>query len=310
MRIVIMGSGGVGAYVGARLQAAGEDVAFIARSAHLKALQSEGLRLEHPRHPMHLPKVQASADVAELAHSGPADLVVFAVKLGDTEAAARALGPVLGPQTRILTLQNGIDSVELIQAHVGTTAVRGGVIYVSAVIDRPGVIRSPGGLHVIVADAAGGDPTMAVFFAACGRATALQAKPTDDIRSALWEKFIALSSLSATTSLLRAPMGAILGHPETRALQRQLIEEAVAVAEAAGVPQRTNLVDEVMAKLAAMPASFRSSMSEDLARAKPLELQWLSGRVHSLGQQLGVPTPAHSTAWRALVLYSDGSAGL
>lgn len=309
MRIVIMGSGGVGAYVGARLQAAGEDVAFIARGAHLQALQAEGLRLEHPQHPLHLPQVQASADAADLARSGPADLVVFAVKLGDTEAAARALGPVLGPQTRILTLQNGIDSVDLIQGQVGGTAVRGGVIYVSAVIDRPGVIRSPGGLHVIVADAAGGDPVMAAFFAACGRATALQAKPSDDIRSTLWEKFIALSALSATTSLLRAPMGAILGHPETRALQRQLIEEAVAVADAAGVPQRAGLVDEVMAKLAVMPASFRSSMSEDLARGKPLELQWLSGRVHALGQRLGVPTPAHSTAWRALVLYAEGSPG-
>ena len=150
---------------------------------------------------------------SDLARKGPADLVVFAVKLGDTATAARALDPVRGPQTRILTLQNGIDSVDLIQAHACKTAVRGGVICVSAMIDRPGVIRSPGGLHVIVADAAGGDPVMAAFFAACGRATALQAKPTDDIRSVLWEKFIALSALSATTSLLRAPMGAILGHP-------------------------------------------------------------------------------------------------
>jgi 2-dehydropantoate 2-reductase len=309
MRIVIMGSGGVGGYVGARLQAAGEDVAFIARGAHLQALQTEGLRLEHPQHPLHLPQVQVSADAADLASKGPADLVVFAVKLGDTAAATRALDAVLGPQTRILTLQNGIDSVDLIQAHAGKTAVRGSVIYVSAVIDRPGVIRSPGGLHVIVADAAGGDPVMAAFFAACGRATALQARPTDDIRSVLWEKFIALSALSATTSLLRAPMGAILGHPETHALQRLLVEEAVAVAEAAGVSQRAELVDEVMARLAGMPASFRSSMSEDLARGKPLELKWLSGRVHALGQQLGVPTPAHSTAWRALVLYADGSTG-
>jgi 2-dehydropantoate 2-reductase len=309
MRIVIMGSGGVGGYVGARLLAAGEDVAFIARGAHLQALQTEGLRLEHPQHPLHLPQVHASADTAELARNGPADLVVFAVKLGDTVAAARALGPMLGPQTRILTLQNGIDSVDLIQANVGATAVRGGVIYVSAVIDRPGVIRSPGGLHVIVADAASGDPVMAAFFAACGRAMALQAKPSDDIRSALWEKFIALSSLSATTSLLRAPMGAILGNPETRALQRQLVEEAVAVAEAAGVPQRAGLVDEVMAKLAGMPASFRSSMSEDLARGKPLELKWLSGRIHALGQELGVSTPAHSIAWRALLLHADGDTG-
>ncbi|KPF52852.1 hypothetical protein D621_11120 [beta proteobacterium AAP51] len=205
-------------------------------------------------------------------------------------AAARALGPLLGPQTRILTLQNGIDSIGLIQAHVGATTVRGGVIYVSAVIDRPGVIRSPGGLSVIVADAGSGDPVMATFFDACARATALQAEPTDDIRSVLWEKFSALRALSATTSLLRAPMGAILAHPETRALQRQLVEE-------------------VMAKLAGMPASFRSSMSKDLARGKPLELNWLSGRVHALGQQPGVPTPAHNTFWRALLLYVDGKTG-
>lgn len=137
----------------------------------------------------------------------------------------------------------------------------------------------------------------------------MQARPADDIRAVLWEKFIALTALSATTSLLRAPMGAIPGHPETRALQRQLVEEAVAVAGAAGVPQRAGLVDDVMAKLAGMPASFRSSMSEDLTRGKPLELNWLSGRVHALGQQLGVPTPAHSTVWQALVLYVDGSPG-
>jgi len=170
MRVVIMGSGGVGGYVGARLQAAGEDVAFIPRGAHLQALQTEGLRLEHPQHPLHLLQVQASADPAELARGGPADLAVFAVKLGDAAAAARALGPLLGPQTRILTLQNGIDSVDLIRPNVGATLVCGGVIYVSAVIDRPGVIRSPGGLHAIVADAGSGDPVMAAFFAAfCNR---------------------------------------------------------------------------------------------------------------------------------------------
>ena len=161
-------------------------------------------------------------------------------------------------------------------------------------------------LHTIVADAAGGDPVMAAFFAACDRATALDAKPSNAVDTVLWEKFIALSSLSATTSLLRAPMGLIMGHPETRALQRQLIDEAVVVGRAAGQTVRDNLADEIMAKLAALPAGFRSSMSEDLERGKPLELPWLSGRVHALGLQHGVPTPAHSTAYRALVLYQHG----
>lgn len=304
MRIAIMGSGGVGAYVGSRLQAAGENVVFIARGAHLAAMQKDGLRLESPVHPLHLPVVRA---VPEPAAAGPVDLVIFAVKLGDTEAAARQLQPIIGPETRILTLQNGIDSVAMITPHVGAARVRGGAIYVSAVIDRPGVIRSPGGLHMIVADTAQGDPVMAGFFAACDRATALDAKPSNAIDVTLWEKFIALTSLSGTTSLLRASMGQILANPETRALQRQLIDEAVAVGRAAGQVTRTDLADEIMARLAAMPAAFRSSMSEDLERGKPLELRWLSGRVHALGQQYGVPTPGHSVVYRGLVLYEHGT---
>jgi 2-dehydropantoate 2-reductase len=138
----------------------------------------------------------------------------------------------------VLTLQNGIDSAAMIARQAPQAQVRAGVIYVSAVIDRPGVIRSPGGLHLIVADAAGGDPVMAEFAAACTRADALDAKLADRIDVVLWEKFIALSALSATTSLLRASMGQILENPETRALQRQLIEEGVAIGKRAGMVTR------------------------------------------------------------------------
>lgn len=305
MRIAIMGSGGVGAYVGSRLQAAGEDVSFIARGAHLEAMQHDGLRIESPAHPLHLPSVNATENPA---HVGPVDLIIIAVKLGDTEAAARALGPLIGKQTRVLTLQNGIDSISMIGPHVAGAQVRGGVIYVSAVIDRPGVIRSPGGLHLIVADAAKGDPVMADFFAACARATALDAKATDDIDIVIWEKFIALTALSGSTSLLRASMGQILGHAETRIFQRQLIDESIAVARAAGKLIRDGLGDEIMTKLQGMPYAFRSSMSEDLERGKPLELRWLSGRVHHLGLQYGVSTPGHSAIYRALVLHEHGKA--
>ncbi len=305
MRVAIMGSGGVGAYVGGRLQAAGEDVAFIARGPHLEALQRNGLQLESPLHPLHLERVLATDNPSEI---GPVDLIVFAVKLWDTETAARALAPLIGPQTRILTLQNGIDSVEMITRQVAPAQVRGGVIYVSAVIDRPGVIRSPGGLHRIVADAANGDPVMAAFCAACDRASALDAKTTATIDAVIWEKFIALAALSATTSLLRASMGQILEHPETRILQRQLVDEGIAVGRAAGTVTQTDLGDQIMGTLGTMPYAFRSSMSEDLARGKPLELQWLSGKVHTLGLHYGVPTPTHSTVYRALVLYEHGQA--
>ena len=303
MRIAIMGSGGVGAYVGARLQAVGEEVSFIARGAHLQAMQEHGLRIESPLNALHLERVSATDDPASI---GVVDLIVFAVKLGDTDVAARALAPMIGPGTRILTLQNGIDSVALLAPFAGAGMVRGGVIYVSAVIDRPGVIRSPGGLHTIVADAASGDPVMAAFAAACERADALDARLTDAILLVIWEKFVALTAISGATSLLRANMGQILGHPETRAFYRQLLDEALALGQAAGQALRAGLADEIMAKVAGMPPSFRSSMSEDLERGKPLELAWLSGRVHALGGQFGVPTPAHSAVYCGLVLHERG----
>jgi 2-dehydropantoate 2-reductase len=305
LHVAIMGSGGVGGYVGARLMAAGEQVSFIARGAHLKAMQQEGLRIEGALHPTHLPAVRATDDPAQV---GPVDLVVFAVKLWDSDAAAQAMLPMVGPHTRVLTLQNGIDSLELLARHVPREQLVAGVIYLSAVISRPGVIISPGGMHRIVLDGCGGDATVAAFCAAFERADALDATATDAIDTAVWEKFIALASLSGATALLRARMGPILQNPETRALQRQLIEEAVAVGRAAGVPLRDGLVDEVMGKLAAMPASFRASMAEDLERGKPLELPWLSGRVHQLGQQLGVATPGHSVVYRALLLHAAGQA--
>lgn len=303
MRVAVMGSGGVGAYVGGRLQAAGEQVAFIARGAHLVALRDRGLRIDHPQFPLQLREVQATDMPADI---GPVDLVVFAVKLWDTDEAAHQMAPLIGDKTRVLTLQNGIDSVALLSRHVDPARVRGGVIYVSAVIDEPGAIRSPGGLHQIVADAAQGDPVMAAFAAAGQRSEGLGVTLSDAISRVIWEKFVALSSLSAATALLRANMGAILANPETHTLQRQLVDEAISVARATGQPLRDDLGDEVMAKLAGMPPSFRASMAEDLERGARLELDWLSGRVHTLGQQLGVPTPAHSTAYRALVLHKDG----
>jgi 2-dehydropantoate 2-reductase len=183
-----------------------------------------------------------------------------------------------------------------------------GVIYLSAVIERPGVIRSPGGFHVIVADRADGDPVMAQLAALTEGLAGLTVKLSDDARQTVWEKFVTLASLSGATALLRARMGAILAHPETRAFQRQLVDETIVVAQAQGVSLRPELADEVMAKLALMPPSFRASMAEDLERGNRLELRWLSGRVHALGLELGVPTPGHTAVLRGLVLHEHGPA--
>ena len=304
MRIAIMGSGGVGGYAGAWLQRAGHAVTFIARGAHLEAMRRRGLHIEHPDLPLHLPSVAATDDPSGV---GPVDLVIFAVKLFDTDGAARDMAPLVRPGTRVLTLQNGIDSADLVRRHLDPTArVLAGVIYVSAVIARPGVIRSPGGLHTIVADRAGGDDVMARLESSTAGLDGLSVKLSDAVTQTVWEKFIALASLSGATALLRARMGAILGHPETLAFQRQLIDEAIAVARAKGVDVRAGLADQVMGKLAAMPASFRSSMAEDLERGNRLELRWLNGRLHGLGLELGIPTPAHTAVYRGLVLHEGG----
>jgi len=304
MKIAIMGSGAVGAYVGARLQAAGADVTFIARGAHLQAMQANGLRIDMPGKDLLLPQVKATSDPASI---GTADLVIFAVKLTDTETAAQSMRALVSDQTRILTLQNGIDSVAMISQALPQAKVRGGVIYVSAVIDSPGVIKSPGGFHRVVADRAEGDPVMRQLGEWGDKCSALEVALVDDIQRIIWEKFMGLAAFSGATSLLRARIGDIFSHAESTAFLQQLISESVAVATAHGENVRTGMADEYMKTLRAAPPSFRSSMSEDLERGKALELPWLSGRMHELGLQLGVPTPAHTAVYRGLVLKAGGS---
>ena len=306
MKIAVMGAGGVGAYAGARLQAAGNDVAYIARGAHLAALRENGLRLESAHGGLVLPQVVASDDPRDI---GPVDVVLFAVKLWDAEAAARTLAPLLAPHTRVITLQNGIDSVALVARHVPREQLAAGSIYVSAVIARPGVISSVGAFHRIVVDACGGDRTIADFAAACARADGIDCETTPTIDVALWQKFVALASISGATSLMRSSVGPIVANVETRAFLRQLVAEGVAVAHARGIALPENYFDATMAKFAGLPPEFRASMAEDLERGKPLELEWLSGRMHQLGRELGVPTPAHSAVYRALILHAAGRAG-
>ena len=303
MKIAIMGSGAVGAYVGARLQAAGADVTFIARGAHLQAMQAKGLSIHMPDKDLLLPQVKATSDPATI---GTADLVVFAVKLTDTASAAQSMRPLVSENTRVLTLQNGIDSVAMISQELPQAKVRGGVIYVSAVIDSPGVIRSPGGFHRVVADRADGDPVVRELGEWGAKCSALEVSLVDDIQRIIWEKFMGLAAFSGCTSLLRARTGEIFSHPESTAFLQQLINESVAVATAHGETVRPGIADEYMKTLRAAPPSFRSSMSEDLERGKALELPWLSGRMHQLGLQLGVPTPAHTAVYRGLVLKAGG----
>ena len=304
MRIAVMGAGGLGGYIGARLAEAGEDVAFIARGAHLAAMRDDGLRIASPYGDLHLPKVTATSTPAEL---GTVDVVLFTVKLWDTEAAAALLTPILGAETRVVTLQNGIDSIGLIARHVPREQVVGGLSYIPAVVSAPGIIRNVGGSRRTVIDRNGDDAVIRAFCASCARAEGIDADLTNSIHRLLWEKFVRMSANAASTSLLRSTIGPIMAHPESRAFVRQLVDEGVAIAAASGNPLGADFADETIAFYESFPPTQRSSMAEDLERGRRLELPWLSGRIHALGIEHGVLTPAHTAAYRALVLHSNGA---
>ncbi len=291
MRIAIFGSGGVGAYFGGRIAAAGSaDVAFIARGAHLDALRTRGLRIESPRGHVSLPPVTATSDPADI---GPVDAVLFAVKLYDSAAAASQLPPLIGPDTVVIPFQNGVDSVDLLTRAVGRSHVAGGTAYVAAVIAEPGLIRHTAMDHLIFGELDGSrSRRLEQLLAACGPA-GFQATLSEHIDTDIWSKFIRLSMFSGMTAVTRCPVGPLRDDPDLFAMLQAACMESLAVARARGVPLPATVFDEVMAMVHGLPDQARSSMLEDLERGRPLELPWLSGAVVRIGRDVGVETPIH-----------------
>jgi 2-dehydropantoate 2-reductase len=275
---------------------------FVARGAHLEAMTKHGLRLESPVGGIFLPRVTATESLATV---GFVDLVVFAVKGQDSEKAAAAITPGVSSATRVLTLQNGIDSVDVLSGFVPRRQIVGGATYISAYLARPGVIAHAGGLIKVIVGGRN-DPLIDAFVAACLRAGRIDIEAADDIDRVLWTKFVTVSAFSGGTSLMRAGIGPILADPESRAFIEQLLHEGMAVASAAGHPMPDGFEGNVRAIWASFPSDTKSSMANDLARGRPIELAWLSGRMHALGEQLGVPTPAHTAVHRALHLHALG----
>jgi 2-dehydropantoate 2-reductase len=302
MRIAVMGSGGIGGYLGARLAQAGEDVIFIARGSHLEAMQQKGLRVESPLGEIHLRYVSATETPADV---GFVDLVVFAVKAYDTDSAAAAIVPLVGPATRVVTLQNGVDSVDAVARIVPRSQVVGGTTYLAALIERPGVIVHLGSVTRVIVGGHG-DAMIEALRATCVRTGGIDLETVADIDQVLWTKFVTVSAFSGATSLMRAGVGPILGDPESRIFLEQLRDEGVAVASAAGRPMPHDYPERTMSYWGSFPPEMRSSMANELAQGRPIELSWLPGRMHALGNELGVPTPAHSAVYRALHLYADG----
>ena len=304
MKIAVMGAGGIGGYVGGRLAEAGADVTLIARGAHLEVLRKTGLVIETPGGKVRLPDIRAGGSPAEV---GEVDLVLFTVKLADAEDAAMALLPMLGSHTRVLTLQNGIDSKAIIERHTGPDRVAEGIIYLAAYIRAPGDIWHPGGVHLTRADASPDDPVMTELFSMNDRLTDLDILPDKNARQMVWGKFVNLAAFAGVTSVARSPIGRVYETPETLDLFRDLLGENLAVARAEGLTFSDDHVETTIELFRNQPYEQNSSMLVDLEAGKPIEMPWLSGRVLELARTHGIEVPANRAVVAALAPFVNGT---
>ena len=307
MRIADVGAGGVGGGFGAALAKVGAHVTFIARGAHLAAMKSEGLKVQSARGDIHLVPTRATDDPADV---GKVDIVLFCVKLWDVESAGPHIRPLIGPDTAVIPLQNGIDAAERLLSILGPRAVMGGVAQISASIVEPGVIQQVGTfMRMIFGELDGRRSKRGEdFLALCLRA-GFDATLCEQILTDLWMKFILLASNASMMVATRHPIGKLPDDPDLHPIFVAAYREVVDVGRAKGVALPTDAVERIVELTSHMPPAMKASMALDLDRGNRLELPWLGGKVVELGRQLGIPTPTHSTMAAMLKPYIMGTPG-
>ena len=305
MKIAVMGSGGVGGFFGGRLAHVGADVTFIARGAHLAALRERGLLIENDTQGnLHLPRIKATDRIETI---GAVDLVLFGVKLWDTEAAATAVRPLVGSDTAVLSLQNGVIKDDILRGVFPENSIMGGVAYVATHIARPGVIRQIGTIQrMVFGEYDGRRSPRAEALLEVALKAGIQAELSSDVRRSIWEKYVFLVGLSATTATMRTNIGRIRENPQTRAFLLDIMKEVVAVGRAHGVMLPEDYAEQRLAFADTVPPDMTSSLHHDLERGNRLEVEWLSGGVVMLGERVGVPTPANRAVWDILSLHAQG----
>ena len=301
----MMGSGGVGGLFGGRLAHSGCDVTFVARGAHLAAMREHGLLIENETQGNTLIKPVKATDDALSA--GTPDLIIFGVKLWDTEAVANSLKPIVGPHTTVLSLQNGVMKDDILRGVFGDAAVMGGAAYVGTHIARPGVIRQIGALQRLVfGEYDGNKSARAEALLAALLKAGIQAELSNDIRRMLWEKYTFLVGLSGATASMRTTIGVVRENAQTRAFLHELMKEAVAVGRALGVALPENYADDRLKFADSVPPTMDSSLHHDLKNGNRLEVEWLAGGIVQLGKKVSVPTPCNRAVWDMLALYAHG----
>ncbi len=303
MRIAVMGAGGVGGYFGGRLAQAGHEVSFVARGKHLEAIRAKGLTLKSPLGDAVI-KVRAAEDPAEL---GIADVVLFAVKLWDTESAAERIRPLMDKGGVVIPFQNGVESIERVGKVLGPERVMGGAAYIAGRIGEPGVIVQTGQMArlrfgpVLPAQKKAAE----AFLAACKDAK-IDSELTDDIVRVLWEKFVLLVAISATTTVTRKTVGVVRADRDLRWLLESVMRETWTVARKRGIALPEDFVAKTLAFVDGLPAEMRASMAADLEAGGKLEAPWLSGAVARMAQEAGLEAPANRAVFAALKPYLNG----
>ena len=289
MRIAVMGTGGTGGYFGGLLARQGNDVTFIARGAHLAAIREKGLQVRSVHGDFTLAPAHATNVPAEI---GTVDLVLFCTKTYDTETAASAIKPIVGSQTTVLSLQNGIDAAERIGAVVGSENTLGAVAYLSSAVEAPGVIKQISQFRrIVMGELNGGATTRVRAIHEVLLATGAAAEIAQNIRSVLWAKFVFICPASAVGSLTRLPMGGYRDVPETRTIVAGLMQEVEAVAAAHGVPLAADVVDASLRFMDQAAPHIKPSMQLDIEAGHRTEVESMIGVLGRKGREVGVPTP-------------------
>jgi len=304
MRIAIMGAGGIGGYYGARLAQNGEDVVFVARGAHLEAMRQNGLQIKDRQGDFAINPVQATDDPSTI---DPVDVVVLCVKLYDVEESAKRIKPLLGPDSVVVTLQNGVEAPDLVAKIIGPGRTVGGAAYISSTIIEPGIVRHNNEVARIDIGEPDGPVSdrvrnLADTFVKAGITT----NAVDDMAALLWSKFVLLASNSGMAAMTRQSTGAFISDPIIEMVWRRALEEAAAVARARGVKLAPDVVETCVDWVKTNPP-LKPSMFVDLERNRRLELDWLTGTIHRMGKEAGVPTPVHDTIYAALRPYREGA---
>ncbi len=299
MKIAIIGTGGVGGYYGGLLAKDGHEVTFLARGAHLAAIQGRGLQVKSIFGDFTISPARATDDPERI---GPVDLIIFCVKTYDTDEVARRMSTLLTQNTTVLSLQNGIDAHERLGKYAGPERVIGGATWISAAIEAPGVIKQLSQFRRVVIGEMDGKISarvQAIFEAF--KKTGITVEISQDIRKTLWTKFVFIATASCFGALTRLSMGDWRSQPETRLQIIGLMKEVQAVGIASGVNLDADVAEKSLAFLDSSAAHLKPSMQVDVEAGKQFELDSLVGVICQKGREEGIPTPVADMIYACLL---------